>query len=266
MKYSDIYTSIEDARRELKKRQEDKDLCSKIESKLGTLMWSDFKDKPRGVLWRFVLSPDNGFTYFFQRAKYVGTDPLVFEYINDMFVSLNEEKKGLGRLRLISEQGKLVTADIIDFHKNQKKPFSEVLTKSGEKLTDFHKNLVAKSGYNVELRDISSWCHSLGKPIDYYVPFLMHFLAHGVLFEFYLMDDEEDEREILFTKEVVLPAIEKIKEEFGIKPLIVQLYPEHQSEEEDFYWWSYPPHLNDILLEYTKKNNIDIIEKNVTKD
>ena len=64
--------------------------------------------------------------------------------------------------------------------------------------------------------------------------------------------EEDDAEEDVFTKNVVLPALEKIKQKFGIKPLIIRLYPKDQTEEEDFYWWCYPSKINNYIIEFAK--------------
>lgn len=253
----DIYVSLDTARAELRKRWSKQQLRVDVENELAELFWEDFREAPRSVLWRFLASPDNGMTFFLQNAAYVAAKPLVFEYLDDVFVTLNEEKKGLGRLHVSLENHMKGTADILNFEPNQKKKITEVTLKSGESLASFHHDLLSRSGYPMTLRDISTWCHALGKPEDYYYPYLAHFITHGVLFESYLIDDE-DEREVAFTNEIVIPAIKKLEERFGVRPLIVRLYPEHQTKEEDFYWWSYPPHINAYILEYASKHGLPL--------
>ena len=100
-----IYFSLDEAREELKKRWNDVELRKKIEDELGKNFIADFKNNARGILWRSLPSPDNGFTFFYQMAKYAGAKPLLFEYLGDKFVSINEEKKGLCELNVGLENG-----------------------------------------------------------------------------------------------------------------------------------------------------------------
>jgi len=58
------------------------------------------------------------------------------------------------------------------------------------------------------------------------------FVSHGVLFEDFVTDGSEAR----FTKEIMLPAFEKVQASFGLKPLIVSLVPDLADE----YWWCYP--------------------------
>jgi len=121
-------------------------------------------------------------------------------------------------------------------------------------ITDFHGNLRGLLNYSIETINNSKWFHNIGRAADYYYFFLLHFLTHGVLFD--VFQTEEDETEDAFTNGVVLPALEKINLNFGIKPLIVRLYPENQSSEENFYWWCYPQIVNKWIVEYAKTNSL----------
>ena len=248
-----IYISLDEARDELKRRN-DLNLKRSVEVELGHRHIPQFKSNPRSVLFRQICPADNGFEFFYYSAKYVNAEPLVLEYHDDMFTSINEEKKGLGRLRVTLEDGTKATVDIMDFHANEKKKLGECVLKTGDTLLAFHHNLRGLLNYNVEIRDNSNWFHDIGHAADYYDYFMLHFLTHGVLFD--VFQTEEDKTEDVFTNGVVVPAIEKIKQKFGIKPLIVRLYPKNQSAEEDFYWWCYPPQVNAYIIEYAKEHNL----------
>ena len=251
-----IYISLDEAREELKKRWNDKDLKKKIEDELGGKFMVSFQKFPRGVTFRQVCSPDNGFTLFFQCAMYLGSRPLVLEYYDDIFTHMNEEKKGLGRLRVTLKDNTKAIVDIMNFHDNEKKMLKNVTLSSGEKLIDFYRKLFNISGYDVEFLENSNWFHNIGNASQYYYFLLLHFIAHGVLFETFF--DEGISSEDKFTNEVIYPVIEKIKKKFGINPLIVRSYPANQENEEDFYWWSYPPIMNNYIIEYAKKNNLKL--------
>jgi hypothetical protein len=141
------------------------------------------------------------------------------------------------------------------FSENERKKLSECVLKNGENLVDFHHNLLKISGYKIDSFDNTNWYHGIGHASDYYYYMLLHFILHGVLFETFATEKREGE-EIGFTEKVVLPAFKKIKEKFGYQPLIVRIYPEDQSDEEDFYWWCYPPDVNEYLINYAKDNNL----------
>ena len=249
-----LYVPLDEARNEIEKRWNNIELKRKIEDELGENFWSEFKLKPRGFVFKNLISPENGLIFFIQCSKYVNITPLAFECSGDLFVSLNEEKKGMGRLHVQLKNNEKATIDIIDFHNWEKRKFNEILTKTGESLIDFHHKLVDYSGYNIEIKDETSWVKKNGKPSDWYYLYLLHFVAHGVLFEALLADN--DEKYEKFFREVVSPSLDRIERNFGLKPLIIKLYPDQQSSEEDFYWWSFPPNVNDYIINYAKENNL----------
>ncbi len=255
MEKDNIYVSLDEARNELKKRWADVGLRKRVEEELGENFMPQFKSRPRGVSFRQLCSPDNGFTFFYQCAKYVGTQPLILEYHGDIFVSFNEEKKGLGRLRLTLADSSRITADIMNFHNNEKRKLDECILKTGEKLVDFHKNLFKISKYQIAFLENTKYLNKIGHAIDYYYYIYLHFICHGVLFETYSVEEREGE-EIGFTNNIILPTIKKVEAKLGLNPLIIRAYPENQSDEEDFYWWSYQPNINDYLIEYAKKNRL----------
>jgi len=239
------YFSLDEAREEIKKRWNNIELRKRIEEELSNNFIDFFKsDKPRSVLFRQMVSPDNGFYFFQQEAKYLDTKPTVVEYLEDIFVSFNEEKKGYGRLYVNNNY-----IDIINFYDSEKKTLKDIITIRGEKLFEFHHKLMEETKLDFDIFDNSDWFKSLGKAKDYYYQFLLHFICHGVLFENFVLD-EENINENVFTINVVLPAIKKIEDKFGLRPLIVKMYPDGQTMAEDLYWWSYPYNISKKILDF----------------
>jgi hypothetical protein len=248
-----MHLSLDEAREELKKRWKDEKLKKKIEVELGDKFMSAFNNGPRGVSFRQICSPDNGFTFFYQCSKYIGAEPLILEYHDDIFTHINEEKKGLGRLRIVLDDGIKATVDIMNFHENEKKPLSKVKIKSGENLVDFHHNLFNLMKFDVNFLENTDWFKNIGHAQDYYYYLLLHFIAHGVLFETFSLDERE-RGEAEFVNNIVISNIKKVEEKFGLKPLIVRSYPENQDDDEDFYWWCYPSNINDFLVNFANEN------------
>jgi len=247
------YFSLDEAREELKNRWNNSELKEKIEKELGSNFISLFREKPRGVTFRQLCSPDNGFTFFNQCSNYIGANPLVLEYHEDIFIHFNEEKMGLGNLHLNLKNGEKTVVKVMNFRESEKKKLSECLLKNGKKLVDFHHELFDVLGYKTDFLENSNWFINIGRASEYYYYLLLHFVAHGVLFESF---SEEDGESDLINKTVV-PSIVKIYEKFGLEPIICRLYPKNQTEEEDFYWWSYPPIVNDYILEYIKNYQLN---------
>jgi hypothetical protein len=249
---NNIYVSLDEAREELKKRWNNVELKKKVEDELGDKFWPEFKLKPHSVMTRQICVADNGFELFFYSGKYINVDPLVIEFSGDIFVRCNEEKKGVGRLRVVLENKKKALVDIFNLDNNEKKKFNEIITKSGDNLVEFHHKLFDIIGHEIDINDKTEWFKDIGKASDYYYYYLLHFVAHGVLFD--VFQTEEDDSEDVFTRNVVLPALEKIKQKFNVKPLVIRLYPSKQNAEEDFYWWCFPPNINDYIVKYANKH------------
>lgn len=248
-----VHISQDKARAELAERWNNAELKKEVEKELGEKFMPQFSDYPRGVSFRQLCTPDSGFTFFCQCAEYVGSSPLVLEFHDDMFTHLSEDKKGLGRLRIILEDGSKATVDVMNFHESEKNKLGKCVLKNGENLVDFHHKLIDISGYKVDIIDNSKWFKSIGRAADYYYTFFLHFVAHGILFENIEAYTEEDGG-APFIDNITTPALQKIKEKYGLFPLVVRMYPQDQTTEEDFYWWSYPCKVNDYIVNYAKEN------------
>lgn len=248
-----IYFSLDAARAELARRWADVELRRRVEAELGTRFVPKFRARPRAVITRQLLSPDNGFIFFHQAANYVGGEPFAWEFFGDFFSRCNDEKRGWGELRVVDVDRKLLI-EVISMSGSNRKPFLEVVTRLGEPLVAFHGRLLGLAGYPIEQQDMTQWFHEIGKPTEYYYPWMLHMVAHGVLFDNF--QTTADPKEAPFTHNVVLPALQRIEEKFGLRPLVVRLYPEHQTPEEDFYWWSYPPQINEHLVNYAKVHKL----------
>lgn len=254
-KNKEIYYSLDEAREELKKRWNNKELKDKVltilKDKTGVIPVF-LEDEPQAVIWRSMLSPDNGFDFYYQSSKYIGCNVSPLEYLSDKFVTINEEKKALSNIKLSINKKEKVCIELTEYSEEEGKSLVNVELRNGGNLHEFHSSLFIKNYDGLNITDISEWCCNIGKAKDYYYYYLLHFVCLGVLFESFSF---EITKENSFTNEIIIPAIEKIEKELGFKPLIVRLYPENQTEEEDFYWFSYPKGINDYIIEYAKNNN-----------
>lgn len=237
----DVYTTIEDAKNEIQRRWNDEVLRKKVEQYLGNDIPEVFLNEPRAVLFRNVISPDLEFLHFLECAKKVGLKPLGLEYVEDHFCTRNSDKLVLCKLNIFNGRDKNGNAivsyeKIVDLMSQDNKKFSEVKLRDGQNLIEFHRDLLKKSeGNDLEIFDMSSWIENNGqKAIEYYKKFLAFFICHGVLFENFMESGEEDE----FTREVFMPAFKLVKENFGLKPIILEAIPNEFIE--DKYWWCYP--------------------------
>jgi hypothetical protein len=251
-----IYVSLDQARALLRERWNDGGLKARVEAGLGNRFIPEYGTMPLAVYNGQLASADNGFALFHSYARYIGAAPHAQEFLGDMFVTVNEEKKGLGRMRVKLEDGTRATIDIMNFRANEKREIGECVLETGENLAAFHHRLLKLDGYDLVPFDNSAWFQGNGRALDYYYPQLLHFVAHAVLFESFC--SEEGSAEAAFTRNVVLPSIERIKATVGLAPLIVRAYPEDQTDEEDFYWWSHSPTVNRYLLDYAREHQLKI--------
>lgn len=251
-----IYFSLDEAREEIKKRWNNVELKKAVENELGDNMIPYFTDTPQSVIWRSMLSPDHGFDFYYLCSKYLNCDLTPLEYLQDKFVTINPEKKALSKIRLTSSSGSKKFIEIVDYRNQEGQPLSEIETKMGQSLADFHSGLFKQFYPDVKLNDISVWCKKNGGAKEYYYPYFLHFITHGVLFESF--DTEHPEREDSFLKEVFWPSYNKVINKFNLKPLIVRLYPENQDIDEDFFWFTYRNDINNYILNQATTMNLSI--------
>jgi len=260
MNIDDIYTSPEEAKKEVRKRWKDKELEKKVDEFLKHNIPLDFIKEPKAAITSHIVSP-NGFLFcFYQKSKEFNLKPIVFEYLDDIFITTNFDKATLAKMIFSSgrnKSGNLVISNkhVIDLSgKNEKKKFNELKTIWGENFIDFHHRITSEIfGKNIEYFDGSNWFRGFGpKARDWYKYYLALFMRNGILFENYMMNNE---REKEFMENIFFPAFNFLYKKFKIKPLIVPLTP--RKDEEDIYWWSYPEFI---------KTLIDMKNKHLIKD
>jgi hypothetical protein len=252
---SKMYTTLSEAKKELEKRWNDKELKKKIENFLGEDLPEIFKEKPRAYLVRDIISPNFEFFYFLDLVKEARLDIGLCEYSGGKLVAKNFNKYHLCRMFFHNGMGKkngdkIDTFNVIDFNKSEGKTMNKVKTIWGNKLIDFHHKLLKKiTKVNPEkIFDITSWFNAhRNKTEYYYLHYLALFLAHGILFENFLFSKGEEE----FTRKKIIPSFKKLEKIFGIKPLVV---PATLLEDEsEAYWWYYPNSIKQCFKIETNK-------------
>ncbi len=236
-----VYTSLPEALIILDKRRKDSELMAKVEKLLNGDIPEILKAQKCGVQFRQIATPNNDTKHFLKITKEFGLTPVFMEYHDDKFSSNNSFKRSLGQLHIQGPLNKkneyrIEKITIMDFNKHNGKKLTNVLTNKSEKLTDFHRKLFEVCDLHHQacnFYDTSKWIESHGaKPCEYYPNFLLFFTCFGILFENFLLGKDEGE----FTKTVILPAMEKVGELTGVKPLIVPMEP---FEVEDSDYWTY---------------------------
>lgn len=237
-----MYTSIQKAKKEVWKRWNDADLRRRVQEYVGEMPGALLAE-PRAVVFRQVATPNFEFHRFSEVAQESALKALCLEYKLDKFCTRNPDKVLLGKMFFHNGSGKnigekVIREKVIDFATDNMKTFKEMKTIWEEGFISFHHRIMPRSLQHVEQCDNTSWFRKMGpKPSDYYHRFLAFFISHGILFENFLYEGDEGK----FTREIVWPAIQKVTDYFGLKPLIVRLRPEES--EADPYWCWYPGHL-----------------------
>jgi len=245
MNLDEIYITIEEAKKELVKRQKDLNLIRKVEEFLGESLPDIFKKEPRAILSRGVLTPNYETNYFLDVLDLIELRPICAEFHSDKFCCQNKDKVHLGKLVFLhglNKKNEHVTTKkiIIDFTYSEKKSYKEMNTIKDKSFIEFHHFLYKKQYKELmDVFDFSLFKKNGENALEVYKKFFSLCLVYGVLFENFIAKDTEHEKR--FTEDVVLPAYEFVLDKFKKKPLIVPLLPLKNEEKEVWMW--YPGHL-----------------------
>jgi hypothetical protein len=247
-----VYTPLSEAIYLLKERQNDPLLVEKIEKLIKGGIPKIFKEDKCGIMARQLATPNHENRIFINMAIESGLKPVFIEYFEDKFTANNKYKHSLGQLHIQNnlksiQNNYFEKVNIIDFNKYNGKKIKEVKTTWGESIIDFHKNLFKVYDINnISFINEIDWYEKKDEtPIDFYVNFFILITCFGILFENFLILKNDDEG--LFTKTVILPALNRAIELTGVKPLIVPI--EAIDLEEDDFWYQHLP----IVKEYISK-------------
>ncbi len=162
-------------------------------------------------------------------AEAAGLTPTWLGYAEDKFVTVSNFKVSLVRPQVterarangepIARTRKLVPNP--DWYHGQ--PLSHIRLDDGTSLVEWHKRRLIEAVPHAAIHDKSSlYRHWGGRADNYYIAYLSLFIAHGVLFEDY---HGGESGEVLdgFTARVFEPTVTRLKEMFGVGPLVVAL-------------------------------------------
>jgi len=246
-----LYTPLSVAKEEIKRRSKDEVLKKRVMDFLDGDLLPCLVDGPKAVLARAVASPNFETLYFLDLAETIGLPPVLAECVEDKFVERNFYKYNLAHILVDDGIGKngghrLDAYNVVDFDRFRGKKFSEIETVWGQGLVDFHHdlfNLVGLDG-KIHRHDFSQWfLTNLNKKndIDHYIYYLAPFICHGILCDSFLLNKEE----VDFTVKYVIPGFNKLKEMFGVAPLIVPMQP--PKYEHDASWYYYPDKVGNFI-------------------
>ncbi|MFA6354902.1 MAG: hypothetical protein WCW65_00550 [Candidatus Paceibacterota bacterium] len=245
-----VYTPLSEALRLLDERQKDKKLMAKVKKLFKGDIPKILKNKKCGVIARQIATPNKENRYFISIVKENELEPVFFEYLDDKFTSNNKYKHSLGQLCIEKKNDCngndcVEKINIIDFNKYNGKKLKEIKTLQGESLVDFHRKLF--DIYNLNgfyFHDESEWYkkNNIKSVEQAYLNFFLLFVSYGILFENFLFLDKIEKE---FTRKVVLPALEKVINLTGIKPLIVPI--DSLDLEVDNFWYYHLPIIKKLM-------------------
>lgn len=248
-----FYTPLSVAKKEIWRRWNDEKLKKKVEYLLGKEIKKYFNGKPKSFFARQVMSPNFETIRFVNLSKKANLQPLCLEYTEDNFNPSSSDKYFLAKMFFYGGKGKnggkkLSAMNIIDFDKCDSKKFCDMTTNTNKNFVDFHHDLLHSTipGSNKMHIDLSPYVKKAEKNEYKKIVYLTLSVAHGILFENFLLDDSVVSRkEIDFTNNRILPLFNNLTKKFGVKPLISNLDP--LENECDLCWWSYPEEVGEMI-------------------
>jgi hypothetical protein len=253
----DLLTPLEEAVEIANSRKKDSKLRARVESFLQHDIPTHFKEEEViFYLARHVATPNYETLHFIEIAKPFNKPIVIGQDSKDKLVSNNAMKRALGKMPVtkgMTSHGDEIIENctLIDFSKEQGKPFVNIKTKTGKDLMQFHTELfneIYPTG--VLLVDESEWIdrNHRGLLLEHYTKFLSLLLVHGIMIESYIKDDKE------FVDTILIPAFERVEKRFDARPLICPLMSENKQYEKN--WDAYPSVLYSFI-----KQEMELLKK-----
>lgn len=251
-----VILSHDEAREEIARRWRNAALRQRVVDFLDGDLPEQFLREPRGVLGRHLGIPDTETRSFISISHNLGIKPLLLEFLDDKFVTINPDKLRLGRIDVCEKMNKnnepiIRCTRIIDFTNSNNRYLKDVSTVWGEKLSDFFHDAFEPLGQEKpEMVDMSPWYSNNGGIAQkYYKKFYALFVAHAVLIDYY--DEISKLLENPFFRDNEFTNYCATAEYFGVKPMIVQLFSREEVERCD--QWYFDAKMQNILDQKMKK-------------
>lgn len=231
-----VYTPLGDAELALAERAA---LRREVEAWWDSMGWGNAPMPPwnnTAVLARQIATFRYEDALFASMVQKAGLRPFWLEYRGDKMSDKSSYKRSLlhptffkGRGRnggMKLEKAKLVR-DMTKYNGQILQTLPTDMTRQQEfpdchSLLEFHHRQFYRCFPKGSFADNSIWVRGMGGASGYYAAYLSLFVAHGVLFEDY-HGGESGHKLDLFTTGVFEPALEKVRQQFGVGPLIVPL-------------------------------------------
>lgn len=237
----DIYTPAEAAADILQERKQDKALQERVSEYLGGILPEDFPTyfKAPAILARYVPRATGEDRMYAELADQAGFAPFWASYLADRFTTRNPEKVETVRPPIQWQKGQKTRSWVVEPEKRSG-GVGQLETTFGYSSADYQKGIrdlvFAQDGIPEEASysfDMAEWYklqaprfgYIEGNLAPYYYPAMMGLVSmFGVLFEDFDGGPNANNGDLAkFREAVVYPAIEKVEQELGLKPLIVRL-------------------------------------------
>lgn len=247
---TEIFTPLDEAVAEIKRRREDSDLVAAVSDFFSNdIPWHFNENAPACYLCRHIATPNYETLRFIELARSTDLPIIIGEDPSDLLVGNNRLKRALGKMPVtkgVTRNGEEIFEHftIIDFSSAQGEPLRSVVTVAGEPLTEFHVRLLNEIyPTGIIVADESSWIDRKGRGniASHYQQLLSLLVVHGIMFEWYESD------ETAFRSTILEPAFNFVQQYFGHKPLLVELVPQPLASTRD--WNAYPS----VLYQYIKQ-------------
>jgi len=248
------YSTLSQAIVELERRRQDPELRKRVEEYLDGDIPEHFDDEPILYLARHVATPNQETRAFLEICEHLNFQAVIGQDSQDIFVSNNSLKRSLGKLPVVTGIDKhgneiLEYVTVLDFNEAQGRRLHELKTHAGHSLIDFHNDLFDHiHGKRPIIRDEASWIdrQHRGNMLEHYKKYLALFVVHGILFEYFLTFDSNEQKLIA---EIIAPAYDHVREKFGVGPLIT---PPVSPSVDQRNWESYPRKALDVIKQHKK--------------
>ncbi len=261
MEVSRYFTPLCLAIKQLEERRRDAELRDRIERYFRSDIPAHFRNGPVLYLARHVATPNRETLLFLERCERHQYQAVIGQDLNDVFVSHNSLKRSLGKLPVVRGQDRsgaeiIEYVTVLDFNSSQGRQLHELQTFAGTSLVEFHVSLFNELNIRPpHLADETAWIdrHHRGRLTEHYKQHLALFLAHGVLFEYFLLSVPAERQ---FLRAVFAPAFEFIHDMFGVRPLVVPLVDPGTEEERN--WEAYPLQLMDFVQGHARRKRREV--------
>lgn len=228
-----MYTSLDQAVKELKLRRQDPTIVSRVKDLLGGLLPAGLPTEPPACILRQVASCRYEDVAFAELAESAGLTPFWPTYLADRYTTVNPDKVNYVRVRLkISDSHNAKFKVVCDMGAldHEKPELGQVKTKyqngDGQPLLlpDLHLQMrkIALPDYAANFFDVSDWYKAqILRSGQYYTSIFALFICYGVMFEDY-HDGPNAASLQAFVKRRVEPAFNFVSQEIGLRPLLVK--------------------------------------------